>query len=283
MQEPTDFTGPTITIESLDDPRVSDYADIRDRDMLGAAGRPGRFVGETRLVVDRMLERPGMTLSVFVETRHAAAMRAAMDRAGRGDVPLFVADEPILAGIAGFNVHRGVLAIGVRPGRESVALDAVPRDGSVRTVLVCEDITNIDNVGGLYRNAAAFGVDVVVLSPRCHDHLYRKCLRVSLGHALAIRTVRSDRWPEDLDRLRDDWGLHLIGLAIGPRARPIESIEPPERVGIVVGAEFSGLAEPTLDRCDAIARIPMAAGVDSLNVSVAAGIALHRLSRGLRI
>lgn len=276
-------TGPIIAIDDLNDPRVADYAGIRDRDLLGAAGRPGLFVGETRLVVDRMLEREGMTRSVFVEVRHAASMRAAMDRAGRGDVPLFAAPEPIIAGIAGFNVHRGVLAIGHRPSEASIELDRLPRDGSLRTLLACEDITNIDNVGGLYRNAAAFGADAVLLSPQCHDHLYRKCLRVSMGHALSMRTARSRAWPDDLRRLRDEWGLHLIGLAIGPGARPLDEIPIPERTAIVVGAEFSGLADATLRICDSIARIPMAPGIDSLNVSVAAAVALHRFSRSTRI
>lgn len=282
--ETSDATrGPIIVIEDLNDPRVGDYAGIRDRDLLGAAGRPGQFVGETRLVVDRMLERPGMTKSVFVEQRHTEEMRERMDRAGRATVPLYTAAEPIIAGIAGFNVHRGVLAIGHRPADADIALDALPRDGSLRTLLCCEGITNIDNVGGLYRNAAAFGADAVVLSPDCHDHLYRKCLRVSMGHALSLRTARSHDWNGDLRRLKRDWGLHLIGLAIGPTAVAIDAAPLPERVAVVVGAEFAGLSDATLGLCDTVVRIPMAAGIDSLNVSVAAGIALHRFTRSLRI
>lgn len=276
--------GEIITITDLDDPRIDDYRSVRDRDLLGPDGRPGLFVGETRLVVDRMIERPGMTRSVLVEARHADAMRSALDAAGRIDVPLFVAEQPVLEAIAGFNVHRGVLAIGHRPGPEALSLDrALPRDGSLRTVLVCEEVRNIDNIGGLYRNAAAFGVDALVLSPQCHDHLYRKCLRVSMGHALAMRTARSIDWLEDLGRLRSEWGLHLIGLAIGEGARPMDSIPIPERVAILVGTEFDGLSDAAVRQCDAIARIPMATGIDSLNVAVAAAVALHRFSRSERI
>jgi tRNA G18 (ribose-2'-O)-methylase SpoU len=285
--EPNDSAPPTrgaiVAIDALDDPRVADYASVRDRDLLGPTGRAGLFVGETRLVVDRMLERPGMTRSVFVEHRHAAAMREAMDRSGNGGVPLYAASESTMEAIAGFSVHRGVLAIGHRPDAASLELDRLPRDGSLRTVLVCEDITNIDNIGALYRNAAAFGVDAVVLSPSCHDHLYRKCLRVSLGHALAIPTVRSRAWPADLVRLRKEWGLHLIGLAIDGDARPIDEISVPERVAILVGSEFSGLSEQARHAADRLARIPMASGVDSLNVAVAAAIALHRFSRSMRM
>jgi tRNA G18 (ribose-2'-O)-methylase SpoU len=278
-----DARGMIVAIEALDDPLVAEYASVRDRDLLGPAGREGLFVGETRLVIDRMLERPGVTRSVFVEHRHAASMREAMDRSGNASVPLYAATERVMAAIAGFSVHRGVLAIGHRPDAASLALDRLPRDGSLRTVLVCEDITNIDNIGALYRNAAAFGTDAVVLSPSCHDHLYRKCLRVSLGHALAIPTVRSRAWPEDLERLRSEWGLHLIGLAIDGDARPIDSLDRPDRVAILVGSEFSGLTDDARRACDQLARIPMVAGVDSLNVAVAAAIALHRFSRSMRM
>lgn len=271
-------------IDDVLDPRIEDFRSVRDRDLLGEAGRPGLFVGETRLVVDRMIERPGLTKSVLVEERHAEAMAAAMSAAGADDVPLFVAAQPILERIAGFNVHRGVLAIGRRPDAASLSLaSALPRDGSVATVLACEDVRNIDNIGALYRNAAAFGVDAMVLSPACHDHLYRKCLRVSMGHALALRTARSDDWPGDLDRLRRDWGLHLIGLAVGEGARDIDELPRPERVAVLVGSEFDGLSDAALRRCDAVARIPMVPGVDSLNVAVSAAIALHRFGRSRRI
>jgi tRNA G18 (ribose-2'-O)-methylase SpoU len=276
--------GEIIPISQPDDSRIEDYRSVRDRDLLGPDGRPGLFVGETRLVVDRMIERPGMTKSVFVEARHAAALREALDAAGRADVPLYVAEQPILEQIAGFNVHRGVLAVGWRPDAATLAMDAaLPKDGSLRTVLVCEEVRNIDNIGGLYRNAAAFGVDAVVLSPHCHDHLYRKCLRVSMGHALSVPTARSHDWPGDLARLRIDWGLHLIGLATGARSRPLEAIPLPDRVALVVGTEFDGLSDAALGQCDSLARIPMAAGIDSLNVTVAAAIGLHRFSRATRM
>jgi tRNA G18 (ribose-2'-O)-methylase SpoU len=280
----------TSIITSLDDPRVEDYRSVRDRDALGADGRPGLFVGETRLVVDRMLERPGCTRSVFVEARHASAMREAMDAAGRADVPLYAADETVLQAIAGFNVHRGVLAIGYRPDPSAMRLDAVLPSGSC-TLLVCEGIANIDNIGSLYRNAAAFGVDAVVLDHRCHDPLYRKSLRVSMGHALSLPTVRAGAdeagWLDALDRLRTEHRVRIIGCGLrgpvcGRDAEPLDAIEPPERVAVLVGSEYDGLSENALRRCDAIARIPMAPGIDSLNVAVAAAVCLHRFSRCVR-
>ena len=150
------------------------------------------------------------------------------------------------------------------------------------TLLVCENITNIDNIGFLFRNAAAFGVDAVLLSPRCHDPLYRKSLRVSIGHALTVPFVRSTDWTAQLDRLRREWGVTLIAAALDPRAEDLDAVARPGRVGLVVGQEFEGISPETLDRCDHIVRIPMAPGVDSLNVAVAAAVCLHRFSTGQR-
>ena len=122
----------------------------------------------------------------------------------------------------------------------------------------------------------------MLLSPGCHDPLYRKSVRVSIGHVLRVPWTRSRDWPGDLDRLRCEWGLRLIGAATGEAARSIDEIERPARVGVVVGQEHDGLCPETVDRCDDLARIPMAAGVDSLNVAVAAAVCLHRFSRGTR-
>ncbi len=271
-----------IRIERPNDDRIEDYRAVQDRDTLGPEGRPGLFVGETRLIIDRMLALPGVTKSVLVEERHAESMRATMDAAGAADVPLFIASERILEGIAGFNVHRGALAIGRRPSPDRWTLDvAVPRREQL-TLLLCDNINSIDNIGGLYRNAAAFGVDAVVLSARCHDPLYRKCLRVSMGHALAIPTARSAHWDLDLERLRREWRVTLLGASIGPGSRPLDEVELPERVAIIVGSEFAGLGPESLRACDSLVRIPMAAGIDSLNVSVAAAVCLHRFSRSAR-
>ncbi|MDZ4755378.1 MAG: RNA methyltransferase [Phycisphaerae bacterium] len=271
-----------VHIQDALDPRIDDYRSVRDRDARGLDGRPGLFVGETRLVVDRMLAIPGLTKSVFVAERHASQMRTAMnaiDAAPAGNsVPLFAATESVLQTIAGFNVHRGILAIGHRPHDSSLTLDAaIPRRERL-TLLLCDEVTNIDNVGALYRNAAAFGVDAVVLSRGCHDHLYRKCIRVSMGHAIAMPTARSIDWPRDIARLRDEWDLTVLGAATGEKARCLDDVARPERVGVLVGSEYAGLSRESLRHCDALVRIPMAPGIDSLNVAVAAAVCLHRFA-----
>lgn len=274
-----------IHVDSPDDPRLADYRAVRDRDLLGDGARRGLFVGESRLVVERMVALGVGLRSVLVERRHVGWMRELLAQADRPDVPLIIAPADVLRSVVGFDVHRGVLAIGIRPAPSATTLDAVlpardrraPRDRCA--VLVLEDINNADNMGGLYRNAAAFGVDAVLLSPQCHDHLYRKAIRVSLGHALAIPTARSTDWPHDLRRLRDEWDLTLVAAATSADAVPIGDFPPPARLALAVGAEFSGLSETVLRLSDARVRIPMARGVDSLNVATAAAICLHRLTR----
>ena len=272
--------GTILRLDDLADPRLDGYRDVRDRDLRGPDGRGGLFMGETPLVVERMLARPGMTVSVLVAERHAASMRELMDRTGNLEVPLLAVPAAALEALTGVDLHRGVLALGRRP--DPAAWEpgrAIPRRDGPFTLLGCEDLTNIDNIGQLYRIAAAFAVDAVVLSPRCHDPLYRKSLRVSMGHALAVPTARCAAWPDDLRAIRDAHRITLVAAAIGPGAIPLGEFAWPERSMLVVGNEFGGLRDETLALCEATVRIPMAAGVDSLNVAVAAAICLERACR----
>ncbi|MCZ6445349.1 MAG: RNA methyltransferase [Planctomycetota bacterium] len=263
----------------LADPRLADYRDIRDRGLLGRDGLPGLFVGEQPLIVQRMLSMPGVTKSVLV-------VRTWADRIAPlapPEVPVYIAPLDLMRHGAGFTVHRGVLAVGYRSAIERSDLASALRPAGPLTVLLCENITNIDNIGLLFRNAAAFGVDAVALSPRCHDPLYRKALRVSIGHALTVPFVRCRDWPGDLGRLKARWNLTLIAAALDERAIDLRLVDRPERVGLVVGEEFHGLSPTTVDHCDHIVKVPMAPGVDSLNVAVAAAVCLHRFSTGKRI
>ena len=269
---------PIIEVSDINDPLLDDYRDIRDRGLRGRDGYPGLFIGEQPLVVERMLSRPGVTKSVLLGPTWADRIVPQAPP----DVPVYVAPLEILKRIAGFNIHRGVLAVGHRPAVERPDLDPDLSRREALTLLVCENITNIDNIGFLFRNAAAFGVDAVLLSPRCHDPLYRKSLRVSIGHALTVPFVRSTDWTAQLDRLRREWGVTLIAAALDPRAVDLDALDRPRRIGLVVGQEYQGISPETLDRCDHIVRIPMAPGVDSLNVAVAAAICLHRFSTGQR-
>ncbi|MCH8164414.1 MAG: RNA methyltransferase [Planctomycetes bacterium] len=271
--------GNVFEVIDLADPRLAEYRDIRDRGLLGQDGMPGLFVGEQPLIVQRMLSMPDVTKSVLVVTTWADRIAPLAPP----DVPVYIAPLDLMRRVAGFTVHRGVLAIGYRSAIERSDLASALRPDGPLTVLLCENITNIDNIGFLFRNAAAFGVDAVVLSPRCHDPLYRKSLRVSIGHALTVPFVRCRDWPGDLGRLKARWNLTLIAAALDERAVDLRLVDLPERVGLVVGEEFHGLSPTTLDHCDHIVKVPMAPGVDSLNVAAAAAVCLHRFSTGKRI
>ena len=149
-----------IRIESITDPRVEDYRDIRDRDLIGPDGRRGLFIGETVLVVEVMLGIPGMTRSVLASEQQADRLAEMIAVSASPDTPLHVASRESIESIAGFDIHRGVIACGHRPMCSTRSLsNIIPPLGREATVLICEKINNIDNIGMLFRNAAAFGVD----------------------------------------------------------------------------------------------------------------------------
>lgn len=276
---------PISTITAVDDPRLEDFRDIRDRDVRGPDGRPGVFIGEQTLVVEKMLRRPELVRRVLVSEPRRGWLETALEDAGSPDVEAMVAPKAILEAVAGFPIHRGVIASGERANLEGRSIaEIIPRLDRPATVLVLESIRNIDNIGMLFRVAAAFGVDAVVLSPDCHDPLYRKSLRVSIGHALSIPFARSDDWKKDLESLRDRSALFLIGASVEdgsilPEETPRAAHD---RVALVMGSEFDGLGTEATTTCDVLVRIAMAAGVDSLNVGVAAAVLLDRFSTAPR-
>ncbi|MDA1027022.1 MAG: RNA methyltransferase, partial [Planctomycetota bacterium] len=278
---------PLMTIESVrqsDDPRLEDFRDLRGRDQRGVDSRPGIFIGEQPLIVEAMLESPNQIRRILVSDRKRPWLEEILARHGHPEVEALVAPQEILESIVGFPIHRGVLASGNRMGVDDRSIDdLIPDTGRPGTLLVCESIRNIDNIGMLFRVAAAFGIDGVILSPDCHDPLYRKSLRVSIGHALRIPFARSSDWAADLAGLGDVHGFHRIGASID--GRTTADLLPPSdhhRVALVMGSEFDGLGDVASKNCDALVRIAMAPGVDSLNVAVAAAILLDRYSTAIR-
>ena len=276
------------TVVSPEDPRLEPFRRVRDRDALGPDGRPGLFVGESPLVIEAMLRAPSVeTIAVLASERQrgrAVELIESSRSAGAVAVApaLLLAPDEVLNAVVGFDIHRGFLAVGRRPAARSVreVVPPVPHDS---LLLVVEEINNIDNIGQLFRNAAAFGCDAVLLSPGCHDPLYRKSLRVSCGHALRVPFARSESWDADLRWLVSEAGFALLGmtgggeLALRDAAAALRDAGT-RRVAVLVGAEFSGLRPGTLAACSHQVRIPMAEGVDSLNVGVAAGVVLSRFA-----
>ena len=284
-----------VTIESLDDPRIADYRNLRDNELLQRAdpldpgGHRGLFMAEGELVVRRQLESSYRTRSLLLTRTRIDTLRDAIEPLP-DDVPVYVADQKIVNEVVGFNIHRGVLAAGVRP--VPTPLEALlDRAGPF---IVLEDLCNHDNIGAIFRNAAALGGAgvTVLLSPRTADPLYRKCLRVSIGHALLVPWTRLGEWPADLDRLKDA-GARLLALAPGAGSRDIRDVAEEirasaeragstRRIALMFGTEGAGLTAAAMARSHEKVRIDMPAGpsgapADSLNVAVAAAVALFAL------
>ena len=253
--------------DSLDDFRA--LSDPGRRRMVERQG--DYFVVEGSFALDALLASDYRIRTVLVAERKADEVRA---RVG-SRAPVVVRPEDQVAGIAGFAFHRGVLASADRrPVPEPAELLA-----GARLVAVVEGLGDHENLGALFRNAAAFGVDAVLLDPTTADPLYRRSVRVSLGHVLRVPWARLPRLPGGLAVVREH-GLAPVALTPAADAEPIDALgRDPGRVALLLGAEGSGLSPATLGAADRRVRIPMAAGMDSLNVATAAAIAFHRLAR----
>ena len=262
-----------LTESALDDVRLADYRDLQNR-RLGASS--GRFVAESELVVRKLLATELNVCSVLLTAPRLAALEPLLS-AGKGGFPVFVVPQTVMDQIAGFHVHRGCLAIAGRPRQPVIPAHA-------RTVVVLVDLVDVDNLGAMARNAAAFGADAMLVSPRCADPFYRKAVRTSAGAVLSLPIVRAARWPEDLLALREQHGLSLVGAVLGAGAIPLSSYLPPARLAILFGAEGPGLDEETLRACDTLVTIPMARtpAVDSLNVATAGAVFLYHITQRLQ-
>ena len=266
--------GPRLEITDADDPRLADYRALKERHLNAESGR---FVAESERVVRRLLASPLPVHSVLVTPPRLRALEDALAPGAPGPardaLPVYVAEQPVLDAIAGFHVHRGCLAIGERPVARALPSDA-------RGVVVLEDLVDVDNLGAIARNAAAFGADALVLSPRCADPFYRKAIRVSLGAVFDLPVVRLPRWPDDLEVLRR-LGFSLLAAVLSPGATPLPRFRPPDRWALLLGAEGPGLSPEAVLRCHASVTIPMSTstGADSLNVATAAAVMLYALMR----
>jgi len=272
---------PFSPITDLDDPRIADYRHVSDGRLLE---EKGLFVAEGRLVVERVLEDPRYRVrSVLVREKGDGGNFPTEIVPGNYPRPLFpvyTASPDLLRRLTGFNFHRGSLALVERPAPvpapevlAGLATDAV--------VVALEEITNADNVGGVFRNAAAFGAGAVLLSPGCCDPLYRKAIRTSMAAVLRVPFARVAPWPDGLSALRAA-GFAMVALTPAAGARDLAAFarDPgrPRRLALLVGTEGGGLSAAAESMADARVRIPMAPAVDSLNLATAAGVALYELT-----
>jgi tRNA G18 (ribose-2'-O)-methylase SpoU len=251
-------------IDDAEDPRLGDYRDLR------GAGRD-TFVVEGRLLVQKLLASRFRLRSILTTRAALADIEAALAQHG-GDACVYLTAADTVERLVGFPFHRGCLAAAERG--DPLALDDLMRDA--RLLVVLEQVTNPDNVGGVFRNAAAFGADGVVLSPGCGDPFYPKAVRVGMGGSLEVPFVHAPDWPAALGRLKDA-GFTLVALTPHAGAVEFDELRIPERVALLLGTEGDGITPGTRAAADVVATIGMAPGADSLNVATASGIALHRL------
>jgi tRNA G18 (ribose-2'-O)-methylase SpoU len=262
-----------IRIDDGRDPRLADYAGVREPALLRARGL---LIAEGRFVVRRLFDAPCVVVRSLL--LNDAALAGLADVIGRGPdgVTVFVASPEVITVATGFNMHRGCLALAERP--PALALDAALGAGDLLVVL--ERVVDPDNVGSIFRAAEAFGVNAVLLSPGCGDPFYRKAIRTSSGAALVVPWAGAEPWAQALDQLRVR-GFVVAAMTPAADAIPVSEFAASAgargRVAVVLGTEGQGLTPETLERVDLSVRIPMTGALDSLNVATAAGIMLHRL------
>ncbi|MFD4468854.1 TrmH family RNA methyltransferase [Rhodococcus sp. NPDC058505] len=261
-----------IDIDDPADPRLDDFRDLNSSDR-----RPdlpegkGLVIAEGVLVAQRLLSSRFQPISLLGVDRRLGELSA--DLAGV-DVPFYRTSAEVMAAVVGFHLNRGVLAAAHRP--PPLDLDGVL--AGARTVAVLEGVNDHENIGSMFRNAAGLGVDAVLFGDRCADPLYRRAVRVSMGHVLRVPFARVPEWPHGLQHLRDN-GFQLISLTPNPAADTLAEAMTGEKVALLLGAEGPGLSEYTMRKTDVRARIPMAPGTDSLNVATAAAMAFYERVR----
>jgi tRNA G18 (ribose-2'-O)-methylase SpoU len=254
---------PAIVIDHADDPRLSEYVGLTDPQLRQRVeAERNFFIAESPLVVERLVRSGRRVRSVLVTPGQHDTL-AFLDGV---DAPVYIARPEILRAVVGFDLHRGAVASADRWPLPEVA----PLLGSARRVAVLQKLGDHENLGGVFRNAAAFGMDAVLLDRECADPLYRRCVRVSIGHVLSVPWTRL----QSVEELRG-LGFALLALTPGPDATPLDSLEWPEKYALLLGSEGPGLSDEWLAMADVRVRIPMRPEADSLNVANAAAIAFY--------
>ncbi|MDI4666624.1 RNA methyltransferase [Xanthobacter autotrophicus] len=264
-----------LPVVEADDPRIAAFRDVRERDLVG---RQGAFMAEGEVVLRLLAARLGATdghrLCALLLSQAQAARLADVIEALPPDIPVYVAGQKVMDQVVGFPIHRGILALGAaRPLPEpSALLDSL---GERALVVAALGLTNHDNMGGIFRNAAAFGADAVLIDAASCDPLYRKAIRVSVGASLVVPFARVADGASAVELLKAR-GFEVVALSPAGR-EPLSRLVRPPRVAALFGTEGPGLPGEVMAMTRTVA-IPMASGFDSLNVATTSGIVLHHLA-----
>ena len=293
---PSGVPGPLIGVVNPEDPRLALYRHLNDpARRMRMETDESVFVVEGRLAVERLLTSVYTVRSLLVDDHQVTAVGDLVAATRAQGAPVFVGSRPVVAGTVGFALHRGVVAVANRPapfdpGRVLTDAAGTPTAGGPPLVAILEGLNDHENVGALFRNAAAFGVGGVLLDPTSADPLYRRSVRVSVGHVLQVPFARLVPWPTGLHRVR---ATGFVVAALSPRPAGAHGVAAatlaelkawmtgpahPVGVALLLGAEGPGLTESARGAADVAVHIPMADGVDSLNVATAAAVAFHALA-----
>ncbi len=260
-----------IEVVEVDDPRLDDYRRLREVALRTRhEAEHGVFIAEGEKVIRRAIAAGYPVRSLLMSPRWVDALR---DTLADVDAPCLLADEALVEQVSGFHVHRGALACLERRPLPAVA-DLL---NDARRVLVLEDVNDHANVGSVFRNAAAFGIEAVLISPRCADPLYRRSIKVSMGGVFAVPWTRLDDWYHAPDALRAA-GLQVLALTPADDAVDLRNVALAPRVALLLGSEGHGLSQRWLGAADERVRIPMQGDADSLNVAAAAAVACFVLA-----
>lgn len=260
-----------IPIDSIEDPRIAPYRNLKDREL---AREGGRFIAEGELVVRRLLSSDYPTESVLLAERRVPEIAPLIPTG----VTIYAAPDALLNKIIGFKFQSGVIAVGRR--KPAMSVDEIARVGGERkTLVICPETASAANMGALVRISAALGVDGIVLGERSCDPFWRQSIRVSMGAIFSLPLARSENLLRDLKHLREDCGFELVASVLDGSAEPLERARRSDRLGILFGNEAQGLSDEFIRDCDRRVTIPMRLGADSLNVAVAAGIFLYHFTR----
>jgi tRNA G18 (ribose-2'-O)-methylase SpoU len=258
-----------IEISSLDDPRLVDYSHLTDVALRKSGG--GLYIAESLLVLERAIaagHRPRSVLALGTSVADAVRVTEGFD------IPIFAGESDLLEELTGYLLHRGLIAAMHRPDLPTPA--DVLRDA--RRIVILENVVDPTNVGAIFRSVAAIGADGVLVTPRCSDPFYRRAIRVSMGTVLQVPWTRVGDWASIRELLTAS-GFHLAALALADDAVDLKEFaaSAPERVALVLGTEGEGLTREAIEAADTVVTIPMAHGIDSLNVAATAAVAMYAL------
>ncbi|WP_373576632.1 TrmH family RNA methyltransferase [Parafannyhessea umbonata] len=264
-------------IKDLSDSRLDPYLRLSERQLRSVLHPDEALVIlESLFVIKLAFERGLDVVSVLVDERHVDALASAVSGLGEKDVDVLVADRGLLSQVTGFNVTRGYMAAARRPAARGLR-DVLE---GARSVAVLEGLVDVSNLGAIFRNAAALGVDGVVLAPECADPLNRRAVRVSMGNVFLVPWAVAPRpWPEALLGELRQRGFETVAMALDERAVRMDdpSLRKSQGTALFFGTEGTGLTRPVLDGVDRTVIIPMARGVDSLNVAASSAVAFWEL------